>query len=189
MESWVVGPVLTAWDNVSHARVSLCLLMNISGKEICSQWLRYLTYLCHLNSLDVILTIRYPTTPPGRQAPTSLCVLSSQWLSLGNSLLLACVARLSSNLTGFSSSDSVCLTFHDPSETITHAVPCGLSSFSSSIGLWHSASTLFASVSPFLTFHRIRMQMCYKFAFLLGPIPFAVHSQCLLVCVPDAYSL
>lgn len=68
VESWVVGPVLTAWDNVSHARVSLCLLMNISGKEICSQWLRYLTYICHLNSLDVILTMCYPTTPPGRQA-------------------------------------------------------------------------------------------------------------------------
>lgn len=96
-------------------------------------------------------------------------------LSLGNSLLLACVARLSSDLA-----------FHVPPETVTHAVPCGLSSFSSSLSLWHSAPTLFVSVSPFFTFYRIRMQMCYKFAFLLGPIPFAVHSQCLLVCVPDA---
>lgn len=175
MESWVVGPVLTAWDNASHAQVSLCLLMNISGKEVCSQSLKYLTYICHLNYLDVILTMHYPTTPPGRQACSA--VICS---------LLACVTRLSSDLTGSSSSDSVCLAFHVPYETITHAVPCGLSSFSPSLGLWHSAPALFASVSPFFTFYRIRMQMCYKFAFLVGPIPFAVHSQCLLVCVPDA---
>lgn len=76
MESWVAGPVLTAWDDASHAQVSLCLLMNISGKEVCSQWLKYLTYICHLNYLDVSHTMHYPTTPPGCQACSAvLCSL------------------------------------------------------------------------------------------------------------------